>query len=470
MAVIGGGITGLAAAYRIKELAIARETPIEAVVLERGARVGGPLATISRDGFTIETGTDSMLTEKPAAIELARRVGLESEFIPTREEFRKTYVVRKGRLVAIPAGFALLAPVRIGPVLTSPLFSIRGKLRMALEPFIPAGKGSDESLASFVTRRLGREVLDRVAQPLAGGIYTADPNRLSMAATMPRFLEMERRYGSLLRGMQAAEKARAAAAEKKGTSGARWSLFLSFKAGMRALVDTLTDRLGGAVRTEAEVKSIAQSGGQWNIAFSDDAAMTADAIVCALPGYAAASLLKPIEPRLADRLGAISYSSAATVNLAWRESDFPRPLDSFGFVVPAIEKRTIIAGSFLSLKYEHRAPDGWVLARVFLGGRLQTGMMDLSDDEMVAAARSEFRELLNVTAEPAFAVVKRWPDAMPQYEVGHLDRVAEIERIAQSVPGLYLAGAAYRGVGVPDCVRSAEQAAEAVSDRQLAQK
>src|SRR5580658_1673497 len=206
VAIIGGGITGLAAAHRIGELAVAREMPVEATILERGEHLGGALRTVARDGFLMETGADSFLTEKPWAAQLAARLGLETELIPTRAEFRKTYVVRRGRLVEIPTGFSLLAPMRIWPVITSPLFSPWGKLRMAFEPMIPKrADESDESLAAFVTRRLGREVLDRVAQPLAGGIYTADPSALSMRATMPRFVEMERRHGSLMRGLRAAE-------------------------------------------------------------------------------------------------------------------------------------------------------------------------------------------------------------------------------------------------------------------------
>jgi oxygen-dependent protoporphyrinogen oxidase len=464
VAIIGGGVTGLAAAHRISELAIAREMPVEVTILERGEHLGGPLRTIARDGFVIETGTDSFLTEKPWAAQLTRRLGLEAELIPTRAEFRKTYVVRRGRLVEIPVGFSLLAPLHMWPVLTSPLFSPWGKLRMALEPLIPRrGDASDESLAAFVTRRLGREVLERVAQPLAGGIYTADPNQLSMSATMPRFIEMERRHGSLMRGMRAAEAARAA--QQSGTSGARWSLFLSLRGGVSALPDALAARLEGSIRRGADVAAVERDAEAWRIALADGAQVEADALICAAPAFTAARLLRRIDSRLADHLGYISYASAATVNLTWRRSDFPKPPDAFGFVVPSIEDRKIIAGSFSSLKYAGRAPDGFVLARVFLGGVLQSDMMKLSDDEMIAAAREEFRDLLGVTAAPGITEVQRWPAAMPQYAVGHLDRVAKMEEIVTQVPALFLAGAAYRGVGVPDCVHSGETAAEAAFER-----
>jgi len=463
IAIIGGGITGLAAAHRINELAIAREMPVEATILERGEHLGGPLRTITRDGFIMETGADSFLTEKPQAASLARRLGMESELIPTRAEFRKTYVVRRGRLVEIPTGFSLLAPMHLRPVLTSPLFSPWGKLRMALEPLIPKREATDdESLASFVTRRLGREVLDRIAQPLAGGIYTADPNELSMSASMPRFVEMERCHGSLRRGMRAAEAART---QQQGTSGARWSLFLSMRGGMSALPDALASRLEGSIRRGAEVASIERAGDAWRITLADGSRIDAEAVICAAPAFTAARLLRRIESRLADHLGYIQYASAATVNLSWRAEDFPKRPDAFGFVVPAIEHRKIIAGSFSSLKFEGRAPEGFILARVFLGGVLQSEMMQLSDDDMIAAAREEFRALLGVNAAPGLTEVQRWSASMPQYAVGHLDRVAQIEAAAAPIPNLFLAGAAYRGVGIPDCVRSGEAAAEAAFDR-----
>jgi protoporphyrinogen/coproporphyrinogen III oxidase len=438
--------------------------PVEVTVLERGEHLGGSLRTVVRDGFVMETGTDSFLTEKPWAAELARRLGLESELIPTRAEFRKTYVVRGGRLVEIPVGFSLLAPMHLWPVITSPLFSPWGKLRIALEPMIPRrNDASDESLSSFVTRRLGREVLDRVAQPLAGGIYTADPKELSMSATMPRFVEMERRHGSLRRGMRAAEAARTA--QQRGTSGARWSLFLTLRDGVSALPDALASRLEGSIRRGADVASVERELDGWRLALADGSQVDADVLICSAPAFTAARLLRRIESRLADHLGYISYASAATVNLTWHRADFPKPPDAFGFVVPSIEHRKIIAGSFSSLKFEGRAPEGFVLARVFLGGVLQSDMMKLSDDEMVAAARDEFRELLGVTAAPGMTVVQRWPAAMPQYKVAHLDRVALIEEVAAHIPDLFLAGAAYRGVGVPDCVHSGENAAEAAFER-----
>jgi oxygen-dependent protoporphyrinogen oxidase len=462
VAIIGGGITGLAAAFHLMELAAARALPLQVTLFERGARLGGALDTTRRDGFVIETGADSFLSEKPAAAELAKRLGLENELIGTNPRFRKTYVVRGGRLVAIPEGFSLLAPARLGPVMKSPLLSPIGKLRLAMEPLIPRRRATgDESLGSFVRRRMGAEVLDRIAQALAGGIYTADPDRLSLGATMPRFIEMERVHGSVIRGLKAANRNRPEQAG--GTSGARYSLFLSFRGGMRTLVDALAARLGECVRMGTEVLEIcAAQGSTWRLSLPNGADFETDAIVLAAPAQAASRMLMNVTPSLANALGQISYASAATVNLAYRIADFPRPPETFGFVVPVKEGRRIIAGSFSSVKFAGRAPEGTVLLRVFLGGALNDQMMRLDEAAMVGAAREEVLALLGVRAEPRLTLVRRWPDSMPQYAVGHLDRVAEIERLAGELPGLALAGAAYRGVGIPDCIRSGELAAESV--------
>jgi len=467
VAIIGGGVAGLAAAHRLLELAAAGKTPIAATVYESSARAGGALETIRANGCVIETGADSFLSEKPWALALAGRLGMSGEVIGTQALFRKTFVVRRGRLQAIPEGFSLLAPAAIGPLLKSPLFSPLGKARILLEPFIPRRVHDgehDESLAGFVTRRLGREALERVAQPLAGGIYTADPATLSVNATMPRFVEMENRYGSLIRGLRAA--ARTAAGARDG--GARWSLFVSFRDGVGALVDALVARLGGSIRRGARVTALerrargADSESRWRLRFHDGSVADADAVICAAPAYAIAPLLAAHDASLGAMLAQIGYASAATVNMAFRESDFPHRPSGFGFVVPILERRRIIAGSFSSLKFAGRAPEGMLLARVFLGGALQTEMMRLDDAAMIAAARAEFASLLGVIAEPALAYVRRWPEAMPQYTVGHLARIAQIERAAAALNGIQLAGAYLRGVGIPDCVHSGETAAEAV--------
>jgi oxygen-dependent protoporphyrinogen oxidase len=461
----------------LRELAAARQMPIEVTLFEASNRLGGAIETLCDDGFVIETGADSFLTEKPWALQLAERLGLSSELIRTQEQFRKTFVVRAGRLIAIPEGFSVLGPAYLGPLLKSPIFSPWGKLRMMLELLVPRRRTEgDESLAAFVTRRFGRETLMRVAQPLAGGIYTADPETLSIGATMPRFVEMERRYGSVIKGIRAAARGRNT--QPPATRGARWGLFASFKGGMRMLVEALATRLEGSLRYGAGVVGLerpdgARSKGKpdanqavangpgWWLRLADGSAFAADAIVCTIPAHGAVRLLEPHDALLGARLGAIRYASAATVNMAFRVDDFPDLPRSFGFVVPAAEKRRIIAGSFSSLKFAGRAPAGMVLSRVFLGGALQAAMMALDDAAMIAAARAEFASLLGVKAAPVLVRVRRWPEAMPQYAVGHLQRVAEIAHAAGALKGLILVGAYLRGVGIPDCVRNGEVAAAA---------
>jgi oxygen-dependent protoporphyrinogen oxidase len=352
-------------------------------------------------------------------------------------------------------------------VLRSPLFSSFGKLRILAEPLIPRRRRrADESLAAFVRRRLGREVLERVAQPLAGGIYTADPATLSVAATMPRFVEMERRYGSLIRGLKAAARSNRATRE---ASGARWSLFFSFTSGIAQLTNALAMRLGNSVRCRTRVIGLERQTPEqrprrraWRLRLEDDLSVEADAIVCTIPAFAAAPLLRPHSQNLAAMLEEIEYESAATVNLAFREADFTGVPQSFGFVVPAIERRKIIAGSFSSLKYGGRAPTGMVLTRAFLGGALQKSMMTLDDSELLAAATDEFAALLGIKALPVLSQVRRWPRSMPQYAVGHLQRAAAIENEAGALHRFALTGAFLRGVGIPDCVQAGESAAEAL--------
>ena len=468
IAVLGGGIAGLSAAFRLAELSAKFERPLDITLFERGDRLGGPLCTIRDRGFIAEAGADSFLTEKPQALDLARRLGLADQVVPTRAEFRRTWVVRKGALAEIPEGFSLLAPARLMPMLRSPLLSPLGRLRVMIEPLIPRRKDSgDESLASFVRRRLGREVLDRIAQPLAGGIYTADPEQLSLRATLPRFAEMESRYGSVIRGMRAA--ARSSSAASGGASGARWSLFASLRGGIGMLVESLGQRLGDKVRLGAEAVALEAidsgpvgRGPRWRLALAGGVALEVDAVICAVPAFAAALILRSCAPPLSRALAEIGYASAAVVNIAWREQDFIRTPRGFGFVAPLTERRKIIAGSFTSLKFEGRAPAGAILARGFIGGALQTDMMALNDDQMLKVTREEFRDLLGITAAPLWWRVNRWPESMPQYSLGHLQRVAQICGLGAALPGFELAGAAYHGVGIPDCILGGERAAQAI--------
>jgi oxygen-dependent protoporphyrinogen oxidase len=460
VAIIGGGITGLAAAYRLRELRQQGQA-LEAIVLEAGDQLGGPIRTRHENGFLLETGADSFVTDKPWALNLARRLGLDSQLLGTGA-YRKTLVVCRGRLQEIPTGFNLMAPARLMPMLKSPILSWPGKLRLLMEPLIPARRGGgDESLASFVRRRMGRELLERLAQPLAGGIYTADPARLSLHATLPRFAEMERAHGSVVRGLRAA--ARNAATRQ--ASGARWSLFLTCENGMQTLIDALAAALGDCVRRRSAVRELTRqtSGRGWNLRLDDGATLCADAVICAIPAPDAGRLLAAAEPGLARLLVQLRYSSAAVVNLAYRESDFANPPRATGFVVPFVEGRRIIAASFSSIKFAGRAPAGHVLLRVFLGGTLQQDMLRHDDDTLARFAREEIAGLLGVKAPPRLSSVTRWDNSMAQYAVGHLDWADAVQGAARKLAGLFLAGAAYRGVGIPDCIHSGELAAEAAA-------
>ncbi len=461
LVVVGGGVSGLAAAHRAMELARERGTALELTVLEAGDRLGGTIQTERREGFLVECGPDSFLSEKPWALALCRRLGLESRLIGTDDRFRRTFVVFGGRLHPLPDGFQLLAPTRFRPFVTSSLFSWPGKLRMACDLVLPRGSDPDESLGAFVRRRLGREALERVAQPLVAGIYTADPDDLSLQATMPRFLEVERRDRSLILGLWRA--ARRAPGQHAGTSGARWSLFVTMADGMEELIRVLATRLpAGAVRLKERVTGVSREDGAWRVVTAAGSAFEADAIVLAPEAHQVARMLRYVDPGLAHLLEGIAYASSATVTLAYRRGDIHHPLDGFGFVVPRIERRPIIAATFSSVKYAGRAPEGHALLRVFMGGALNESVLAADDGALVAMVRAQLAELLGVTSEPLFTRVARHPRAMPQYHVGHAARAEAIERAVARHPGLRLVGGAYRGVGIADCVRSGEDAALAL--------
>jgi oxygen-dependent protoporphyrinogen oxidase len=452
--VVGGGISGLAAAKRLIELGHTNVTLIEA-----SPRLGGTIETVDRgDGFLIERGPDSFISEKPEAIELAKRLGLESQLIQTNEKYRRSFIVRDGRLRAVPEGFQLMAPSRMWPFLTSDIFSVAGKMRMAAELFVPRKSANgiqDESLANFVRRRLGREALERMAQPMVGGIYTADPETLSLRATLPRFLDMERDHRSLILAML-----RSGQAKKSGTSGARYSLFLSFERGMETLIRGLS-RIEADIRLNTRVEGLRWGDGAWAIRTSAEE-IGADAVCLAVPAYVAASLIENVSGSLAAKLRQIKYASTATINFAYKRSDIKHPLNGFGFVVPFVEKRSLIACTFSSVKFSGRAPEDHVLLRAFAGGALQPQIFGLDEADLVPRIDADLRELLGITGRPLFTEVAKWERSMPQYEVGHLDRVAEIENGVSKLSGFALAGNSYRGAGIPDCIRSGEKAAESI--------
>jgi len=497
--IIGGGISGLSAAHRTLELADESGQPINLTLLEASGRVGGIVQTHKRDGFLIETGPDSFISEKPAALELARRLGLQSHLIETNQNYRRSFVVQGGKLRPVPQGFHLLAPAEMWSFIKSDIFSWRGKLRMAMDLALPRGTTNgdvDESLADFVRRRLGHEALERMAQPMIGGIYTADPEKLSLRATMPRFLEMEREHRSLIRALrkqnrsptvgEGSDRGGSGSSHLQRASGARYSLFLSFDHGMQLLTDKLAERvsdfksqiaaehvLESRIRLNTAVESISierasrsdEAQPTWQIRTSHGETLVADALCLALPAHTSARLLRDVISQLASELDTISYASSATLNLAYRRDDIAHALDGFGFVVPFIENRSIIACTFSSVKFAGRAPDGFVLLRAFIGGALQPEMLELTEPELIARVRDDLRDLLGINAAPLFTELQRWEHSMPQYHVGHMDRVRRITDRVASLPQLSLAGNAFSGPGLPDCIRSGEDAAEKIRSR-----
>ena len=462
LVIVGGGITALAAAHRAVELARERNVDLRLRVVDARRRLGGTIATERTDGFLVEAGPDSFLSEKPWALDLCRRLGVEDRLVRTDDRYRRVFVWFRGRLHALPDGFQLLAPTRLAPFAASSLFSWRGKARMALDLVLPRGGGAaggdDESLGAFVRRRLGGEALERVAQPLVAGIYTADPEELSVAATMPRFVEVERRHRSVILGLRRG----LAQAALPGTSGARWSLFVTFADGMQAFVTALADRLPDSAAVLGQrVTSIERAGDRWRLTSADGIRFDADRVILAVEAHAAARLLRYVDPALATLVGDIEYAGAATISLGFRRADVPHALDAFGFVVPRSEGKAILAATFSSVKYPGRAPGDQVLIRCFVGGALNPTVLGEDDATLVARTRRELAEALGISAEPVLVRASRWPASMPQYRIGHLARVETIERRVAALPGLRLAGAAYRGVGIADCVRSGEAAAEA---------
>jgi oxygen-dependent protoporphyrinogen oxidase len=459
--VLGGGVSGLAAAHRVIEI-----DPTASVrVIERAPVLGGVLRTERADGYVIEAGPDSIITDKPWALDLVRRLGMADRVIGTIPEHRGAYVVCRGRLERIPEGFSMMAPLEIGAFLRSPILSWRAKSRAGLDLVLPRGRDPDESLQSFVHRRFGKELFERLAQPLVGGIYGADPERLSLGATMPRFVDVENESRSVALGLLSKQRS-PKAKSSEGATGARYGLFMNFTTGSQALIDGLTEALRSKVRldTSTEVTGLERRGDGWRV-LTGGGAIDADAVILALPARIAASLLEPHDVELAGLLRSIAYGSSATVTMAFERDAVEHPLDAYGYVTPAVEHRTALASTWMSRKWKGRAPQGMELLRVFLGGYARPEVARWPEEDLVRAARRELREIIGARGEPKLVRVRRYVDAMPQYEVGHRALVRRIEARAAGLPNLALAGNAYRGVGIPDAIHRGELAAESIARR-----
>ena len=456
--IIGGGISGLAAAFALEQKRRAG-AEIEYAVFEGSPRFGGVLVTDRVDGCLIEAGPDSFLTEKPWASDLCRQLGLGDQLIGSNDADRKTYILTRGHLVEMPDGLMFMVPTKIVPSVLSPLFSTETKIRMAREWFHPPHKANgDESVAAFVDRHYGSEMVDRLADPLLSGVYGGEASQLSVRAVLPRFAEMEAKYGSLGRAMLATRKKMAQAAK-----GPPRPLFSSLKDGMQQMVDALLAQLPpDALHANVPVQAIQPQDDGWTVSAGLDSDQF-DAVILAVPAGQAARVLQLASHELAAELSAITYSSSVTLTLGYDKKVRASLPPGFGFLVPRSEGTRMLAATFVHNKFPHRAPPDRAIIRCFLGGSRDEAVLDLSGEEIVSIARSELRKILGLTAEPLFARVYKWRGAMAQYSVGHLERLQRIEAVRQTLPGLALAGNAYSGIGVPDCVRSGTEAANALT-------
>ncbi len=475
---MGGGISGLAAAHRLLELAPQARIKL----FEASGRLGGVISTVHREGYQIEQSADNFITTVPHAVRLCQQLGLEQQLVETNPHCRRTFVVRNGRLHKLPDGFLMMAPTRLWPLALTPILSPLGKLRAALEYFVPPRRDdADESMAAFVRRRLGTEVFQRLVEPLVSAVYAADMEKLSVLATLPRFREMERRYGSLIRAMRAQRRLHPQTSHE---SGARYSMFVTLRHGLSVLVDALADRLPpDCVCSNTAVVGLHRTGNSWAVRIAESSPINPletvveagdpqsasiaseqqfDAVILAVPSYVAARLLAPVDSALSAALARIEYSGTAVVSLGFQREQIEHPLDGMGAVTPAVEHSPILAISFSSQKYPHRAPPGHVLLRVFLGGARRPTLTQMPDEELLPLVLGELSRLLGIRGQPQLVDIAHWPNTMPQYHVGHKQLVAMIDSRLRELRGLALAGSALSGVGIPDCIGGGRRAAESL--------
>jgi len=456
--IVGGGISGLATAFALQEEAAAKGVSLQCTVLEAGSYWGGKIVTHRIGELVTEAGPDSFLSQKSAGLELCAKLGLADQLINTNETGKKAFVLRAGRLHELPEGLVSFVPKQMGPFLRSGLLSWTGLARMGLDTVIPRGPADgDESLASFFRRRFGAQAFERVLEPLMAGIYAGDAEQMSLKATFPRFFELEQRYGSIIRGMMAAKKN----APPPPSGRPRRTMFVSLKNGLSDLVTALTERLtqqGVELRLGCRVEALrvrSHQAGRWmyDLILDDGSALSAESLVLATPAYVSAELLRPLTPIAGGLLDMIPYASTGTVSIAYPAETVASVVEGFGFIVPRVEERDLIAATWTSLKWPHRAPTDQVLIRCYVGGIGRDAILKLDDNDLLAKVRADLAALCGIQSEPVYAEVNRWWKAMPQYTVGHLDRLSQLDAAVSRYPGLALTGAAYRGVGIPDCIR-----------------
>lgn len=466
IAVIGGGVTGLTVAYRL--LSSPKRAGLSVTLIESKPRLGGNIVTERRDGFVIDGGPDSFVVAKPQATALCKELGLGDRLIGTTEKNRRVYLLRHDQLHSLPEGLVLAVPTKFAPFAQSPIFSWPEKVRMGLEPLVPqrSPDQGDESIGSFIRRRLGQQALDILAEPLMGGIYAGDVEKLGIRSTFPQLAELEDKHGSLIRGALAQRRPTTPEASPPTT-------FHSLEGGMGELIGALEvaiRKAGGEIVLGAPIQSLAppreRTAGRWTVRFGETGAseqtLAVDGLVMCTPAHVASAVCGRFDVELGEMLQRIPYLSTATVVFAFPKSAVPHPLDAVGVIIPKDERRRILAATFISSKWEHRAPDGMVLMRVFVGGHRDPSRLASTDDELVTVGREELARLLNIRAEPLFSRVFRYERANAQPVVGHAQQVQRIRQRAERHPGLWFAGAAYDGVGIPDCVRQANDAAEVV--------
>lgn len=464
--IVGGGITGLAAAYTLQSRALSSGVPLTCTLIEAEGRCGGKILTHRIDNFVIEAGPDSFLSQKPWALNLCRELGLADQLINTNETQEKAFVYSRGQLRSLPDGLVVIVPNKLGPFLRSGLLSWGGIVRVGLDFVISKGSSAeDESLAAFFRRRFGAEAFERLIEPLMAGIYAGDADDMSIRATFPRFVELEQQYGSLLRGMLAAS----APTSVDGQSP-RQTTFVTLQGGLSTLVEALLSRVtASGVKilydrrvTAVRARSMRSTASPYDLLLDNGSSMPADAVILATPAFASAEIVRGLSNEASALLSAIPYASTATVSMAYHTADLGSMVRGFGFVVPRVERRDLLAATWTSLKWPHRAPPSHTLVRCYVGGVGREAIAHTDDASMVRKVRDELRAMAGITQEPVYAEVNRWERGMPQYQLGHLQRVEKIQGQLQSYRGLYLAGSAYRGIGIPDCIRDGTETAERV--------
>jgi protoporphyrinogen/coproporphyrinogen III oxidase len=445
--VVGGGITGLSAARRLTDAGASF------LLCEAGQRLGGKIVTECIGGFIIEGGPDCFLAAKPDGLALVRQLGLEGRLCTTDPAHRGTYVRKGDTLHRLPEGLSGLVPTRIAPLLTTRTLSLLGRARAGLEALLQSRPAAgDESIAAFARRRFGREAYDWLIEPLLSGIYAGDGEQLSLAATFPMLAQAERAEGSVLRAM----------ARRKPPAGG----FVTLIGGLGELIDALARRLPrDRIRLGAPVTAIERSGAAYRVSVADGSTVTCDRVILGLPAHAAAPLIAPLDQRIARELAEIPFVSTATVSLGFAPGAVGRELHGYGFLSPRAAGGPLVAGTWTSHKFPQRAPFAGTLVRFFLGRAGNEHVIHQPDDQLIAVARSELRRLCAVTATPVLARVFRWPGSMPQYVVGHRARLERLDALLRGVPGLLLAGASYRGIGIPDCIASGWAAAASALER-----